>query len=308
VLVREGTLRPGQCVVCGPGAGRIRALRDDRGQQLPEAGPGTPVEVSGLDELPEAGDRLYVVDGLSRAKEIAEEVRQQRRAAALETAPKPRTLEALVQGEAEAGVPELTVIVKADVQGSVEVLKKTLAEFPAAKARLNVLHAAVGAVSEADVHLAKASGALIIGFHVVAEDRARQLADQLGVEVRPYRVIYELLDDLHKALAGLLAPVEREEVRGTAEVRQVFNVSRVGTIAGCHVTDGVIHRNHKVRLVRDGRVVIERKTIGSLKRFKDDAREVRAGFECGIKIQDYDDVKPGDIIQSYEVVEEAQEL
>ncbi len=308
VLVREGTLRPGQCVVCGPGAGRIRALRDDQGRQVKDAGPGTPVEVSGLDELPVAGDRLYQVSGLSQAKEIAEEVRQRRREEALVATPKARSLEALMLGQAEATVPELNVIVKADVQGSIEVLRKSLGEFPADKARLNILHAAIGAVTEADVHLAKASGAIIIGFHVVAEERARQLADQLGVEIRQYRVIYELLDDLHKALAGLLAPLEREEVRGSAEVRQVFSVSRVGVIAGCYVTDGVINRNHRVRLVRDGRVVVEGRPVSSLKRFKDDAREVRAGLECGIKIQDFDDLKPGDVVQAYEVVEVAQDL
>jgi translation initiation factor IF-2 len=308
VLVREGTLRSGQCVVCGPGSGRIRALRDDQGRTAKEAGPGTPVEVSGLDKLPSAGDRLYQVESLSEAKEIAEEVAQRRREESLVVAPKGRTLEALMLGQAEAQVPELNVILKADVQGSVEVLKKALGEFPATKARLNILHAGVGAASEADVHLAKASGAIIICFHVVPEERARQLAEQLGVEIRPYRVIYELLDDLHKALAGLLAPLEREEIRGAAEVRQIFNVSRVGVIAGCHVTDGVVNRAHRVRLVRDGRIIAEGKPIASLKRFKDDAREVRAGLECGIKIQDFDDLKPGDVIQAYELVEVMQDL
>jgi translation initiation factor IF-2 len=308
VLVREGTLRPGQCVVCGPGAGRIRALRDDRGKSVAEVPPGTPVEVSGLDELPSAGDRLYQVENLSQAKDIAQEVRAQRRTATLDATPKARTLEALVRDEAQSGIPELNVIVKADVQGSVEVLRKTLGEFPAEKVRLNVLHAGVGAVSEADVQLARASGAIIIGFHMVAEDRARQLAEQLGVQVRPYRVIYELLDDLHKALAGMLAPLEHEELRGTAEVRQVFSVSRVGAIAGCLVTDGVIQRAHKLRVVRDGRVVAEHKSVLSLKRFKDDAREVRAGLECGIKIQDFDDLKPSDVIQAYEVVQVMQDL
>jgi translation initiation factor IF-2 len=308
VLVREGTLRPGQCVVCGPGAGRIRALRDDQGRRVKEAGPGTPVEVSGLDELPSAGDRLYQVESLSQAKQFGDEVRQRRREESLVAAPKSRTLEALLLGQAEATVPELNVILKADVQGSVEVLRKSLGDFPAEKARLNILHAGVGAASEADVHLAKASGAIIIGFHVVAEERARQLADQLGVEIRQYLVIYELLDDLHKALAGLLAPLEREEIRGSAEVRQIFNITRVGVIAGCYVTDGIINRAHRVRLVRDARIVVEGKPIGSLRRFKDDAREVRAGFECGIKIQDFDDVKPGDVIQAYEVVEVMQDL
>jgi translation initiation factor IF-2 len=248
------------------------------------------------------------VESLSQAKQFGDEVRQRRREESLVAAPKSRTLEALLLGQAEATVPELNVILKADVQGSVEVLRKSLGDFPAEKARLNILHAGVGAASEADVHLAKASGAIIIGFHVVAEERARQLADQLGVEIRQYLVIYELLDDLHKALAGLLAPLEREEIRGSAEVRQIFNITRVGVIAGCYVTDGIINRAHRVRLVRDARIVVEGKPIGSLRRFKDDAREVRAGFECGIKIQDFDDVKPGDVIQAYEVVEVMQDL
>jgi translation initiation factor IF-2 len=309
VLVREGTLKPGQHVVCGPGAGRTRALRDHKGKTIKEASPGTPVEVSGLDALPQSGDTLYVVDSAAQAKAIAEEVRQQRREAELQTAaPKPKTLETLLSGESDTEIPELNVIVKADVQGSVEVLRQSMADLPDDKARLKILHAAVGAVSEADVHLAKASNAIVLGFHVVAEDRARQLADQLGVEVRTYQVIYELLEDLTKALAGLLAPVESEEMRGSVEVRQVFNVSRVGTIAGCLVSDGIVRRNHRVRLVRDGRVIVEGRGIGSLKRFKDDVREVRAGLECGIKIEGFDDVKPGDVIQAYEVVEVAQEL
>ena len=192
-----------------------------------------------------------------------------------------------------AEVPNLRVIVKADTQGSVEVLRKSLNDFPDDKAKLTVLHAAVGAITEADVNLAKASEALVIGFHVVADDRARQLADQVGVEIRLYRVIYEILDDVQKALVGLLEPEQKEEIRGAADVRQIFHVSKVGTIAGCLVTDGTIHRNHRARLIRDGRVVVEGKGLDSLKRFKDDAREVRAGLECGIKLQDFNDVKPG---------------
>ncbi len=310
VLVREGTLKPGQTIVCGPGAGRIRALVSDRGKQIKAAPPGTPVEVVGLTELPETGDSLYEVENLSEAKTTAEEVKTRRRQEALESAstPKPRTLEAILQSGIEAEVPELKVILRADVQGSIEVLKKSLASFPTEKAKLTVLQAAVGAISEADVHLAKASDALIIGFHVVAEDRARQLADQLGVEIRLYRVIYEILDDLQKALAGLLEPEHHEEARGTAEVRQVFNVSKVGTIAGCYVTGGIIGRNHKARLVRDGRIVVDNVNIGSLKRFKEDAREVRAGLECGIKLEGYDDLKPGDVIEAFELVEVRQEL
>jgi translation initiation factor IF-2 len=308
VLVREGTLRPGQCIVSGPGAGRIRALRDDQGRLVKEAGPGTPVAVSGLDELPAAGDRLYQVESLAEAKEIAEEVRAQRWEATLQAGPRPTALEALVRSVGAAEVPQLNVILRADVNGSVEVLKKALGGFPAGKAKLNILHAAVGAISEADVHLAKASDALVIGFHVVAEERARQLAEQLGVEIRLYRIIYEVLDDLHKALTGLVAPEHKEEIRGSVAVREVYHISRVGVVAGCYVSDGIVNRSHRVRLVRDGRVVLDGGEIASLRRFKDDAREVRAGLECGIKLQSFDDVKPGDVIQAYELVEVAQQL
>ncbi len=309
VLVRQGTLQTGQTIVCGPGSGRVRAMRDDRGKPLKKALPGTPVAVSGLDELPEAGDDLYVVPNLSTAKTIAEEVRETRRQSELAaaSAPKPRSLEALVLGD-DSEIPQLTVILKADTQGSIEVLLKSLEQFPDEKVRVNPLHTGIGAISEADVNLAKAAKAMIIGFHVVAEDRARQLADQLGVELRLYRVIYEILEDIEKSLTGMLEPEQREEVRGKAEVRQVFHISRVGTIAGCYVTDGTIHRNHRARLVRDGVVIAEGRPLASLKRFKDDAREVRAGFECGIRLADFNDVKIGDVIEAYEVVEVAQQL
>jgi translation initiation factor IF-2 len=308
ILVREGTLKPGQFVVCGPAFGRVRSLGDDRGRMVREATPGTPVALSGLNELPLAGDKLFQVDSLRQAEEIAEEVRQQRRTESLQSAGKPRTLESLLAGAADGEIPELNVIIKCDVSGSTEVLKKTLGDVPASKARLKILHTAVGAISEADVHLAKASNAMILGFHVVPEDRARQLADQLGVEVRTYRIIYELMDDLTKALQGLLEPIKKEEIRATVEVRQVFNVSKIGTVAGCYVTDGTINRNHRIRLVRDGRVIVESAGLASLKRFKDDAREVRAGLECGVKLENYDDIKPGDVLQALEVVEIAQEL
>ncbi|MBK8914155.1 MAG: translation initiation factor IF-2 [Phycisphaerales bacterium] len=308
VLVREGTLRPGQFVVCGPGAGRIRALIDDKGRRVNEAGPGTPVTVTGLDELPETGDRLFQVDSLDRAKTVAQEVRDQRRQASLAAVRRTRGLEELLAGATQGEVPTLNVILKADVQGSVDALKQKAAEFPADKVRLNLLHTGVGAISEADVRLAQASDAIVIGFTVVADDRARQLAEQVGVEIRTYRIIYEVLADIQKALEGLLEPIRREETRGKAEVRNIFNVSRVGTIAGCFVSDGSITRTSKVRLVRDGRIILERGSLQSLKRFKDDAREVRSGLECGMKIQDFDDVKPGDVIEAYEVVETAQSL
>lgn len=308
VLLREGTLKVGQVVVCGPGAGRVRLLLDHRGKRIKAAGPGIPVEVVGLDELPEAGDQLYAVDELSQAKRIAEEIRTRRREATLREMRQPLTLEELLSGSAEGEVPELNVILKADVQGSVDVLKQSLAKLSTERARLRILHAGVGAISEADVDLARASQALVIGFHVVAEDRARQLAESSGVELRLYRVIYELHDDLRKALEGLLEPELRAEVRGRAEVRQIFNVSRVGTVAGCLVSEGLVARQHRARLIRDGRVILEDYPISSLKRFKDDVREVRAGLECGIKLEGFDDVKPGDVIETYEMVEVAQRL
>ena len=298
VLVREGTLCTGQVVACGPGAGRVRALLDDRGRRVKQAVPGTPVQVVGLDELPGAGDSLYQVNDVSRAKEFASEVRQRRRQETLQVIRKPQSLEELLRGRQEGEVPELNIIVKADGQGSVDALCAKLESFPADKARVNILHAAVGAISEADVALAQASRAVAIGFHVVAEDHARRLADQAGVEIRLYRVIYEVEDDVRKALEGLLAPEERKEARGKAEVRQVFNISRGGTVAGCLVADGIVARNHRV----------EDAAIGSLRRFKDDVREVRAGLECGIKIEAYDDLKPGDVIEAFEKVEVAQRL
>jgi translation initiation factor IF-2 len=308
VLVREGTLRPGQIVVCGGGYGRIRMLRDDRGRRVKEALPGWPVEVGGLDELPHTADQMYQVDDLKQAKDIAEEMRQRRREAELEGLRKPRTLEALLAAGDESQIPELNLIIKADVQGSVDVLKNAVGELPREKAQSRILHAAVGAISEADVHLARASDAIIIGFHVVAEDRARQLAEELGVQIRLYRVIYEMLDDVHKALAGLLEPVQQQEVRGAAEVRKLFNITRVGVVAGCRVTSGVVYRNNLVRVIRDGRIVAEDRAIGSLKHVKDDVREVRAGLECGIKLEGFDDIKPGDVLEAYEVVQVAQEL
>ena len=308
VLVREGTLKPGQFVTCGPGAGRVRSLLDDRGKRVKSAEPGTPVEVYGLDDLPDTGDTLFVVKSLAHAKEVAGEIKTERREDSLRAVRKPATLEDLLRSTDEGEVPELNVIVKSDNQGSLEALLGKLAEFPEDKARLRVLHGGVGAVSEADVALAEASHALVIGFHVVAEDRARRTAEQCGVEVRQYRVIYEILDDVRKALEGLLAPDEKAQDRGRVDVRQVFNVSRVGTIAGCYVTDGVVGRNHRVRLTRDGRIVADRLAIDSLKRFKDDAREVRAGMECGIKLAGYDDVKPGDVMEVYELIEVAQTL
>ena len=307
VMVREGTLRNGSVVVCGPGYGKVRAMRDDKGRRIDKAGPATPVEITGLSDLPAAGDEFFEVDDLQQAKEVAEEVQRQRREAELS-----RLARATDMSEVFASVgdrlPELNLIVKADVGGSADVLKKQLSEIPSDRVKLNLLHVGVGAVSDGDVMLAAASQALIVGFNVVPDPQVQRLADEHRVQIRTYRVIYELEGDVRQALAGLLPTSERIESRGRAEVREVFNITRVGRIAGCLVRDGVIARNHMVRVLRDNVPIKEKAALASLKRFKEDAREVRAGLECGIRIDGFDDVKPGDVIESYEVVSVAGEL
>ncbi len=303
VLVREGTLRHGNTVVCGPGFGRVRALRNDQDETLKQVGPATPVEIMGLDAVPDAGDRLHVVKSLQQAKAIAEEIRQQRREASLSRRSKPKTLEELLSQREADEVPELNVIIKADMQGSVDVLTKTLNEIPSEEVRLNILHAAVGGVTESDVVLAAASEAAIVGFHVVADPIAQRLADDKSVSIRLYRVIYELTDHIRQALEGIMIPEIKLEVRGKAEVREVFRISRLGIVAGCLAIEGTIGRNHKVRVLRDLKVAREDADIASLRRFKDDVKEVRAGMECGIKLTNYDDLHPGDVLEAYEVVE-----
>ena len=317
VLVTEGILRPGAVVVCGGGSGKVRALLDDHGRRIQEAPPATPAEMSGLSELPEAGDHFYEVKDLRAAKAVGEETSQQRRLESLQTARKPGSLEELFRERELGRVPELNVIIRADVQGSVDVLRKTLGEIPSDQAKLNILHAGVGAVTEGDVLLAQASNAIIIGFHVVAESVAERLAAEKGVDIRLYRVIYDLTDDIRKALEGLLEPESKEEARGRAEVRDVFKISRVGAVAGCLVIDGVIARSHYLRVIRDGRIILpteddvrkgRHREVESLRRFKDDAREVRSGLECGIRVSGFDDLKAEDILESYEVTKVARKL
>lgn len=308
IMVQEGTLKPGDVVVCGSAYGRVRAMKDDKGKTLKKAGPSTPVELSGLSDVPRSGDKFYVIENQQRAKQIAEEVAAQRREQDLSRTAKPTNLESMLAGAAEGRIPLLSVIIRADVQGSVDVLKKTLMEIPDNQVRLNILHAGVGSVAESDIVLAKASGAIVIGFHVTADHTIQRLADQQGVDVRTYRVIYELLDDIRKALEGMLTPDEKLEHRGRAEVREVFHISRVGKIAGCIVRDGVIERSHVVRIIRDGVIIKDRIAIVSLRRIKDDVKEVRSGLECGIRIQDFDDMKPQDVIEAFEVIKVARVL
>ena len=308
LLVQDGTLKEGDIVVCGSGSGRVRAMRADTGKRIKTAEPSVPVTVTGLDALPEAGDRFYQVSDLKQAKAVAEERRHELRAQSLASVSKPKTLADLLKQQATGEVPVLSVIVRADVQGSMDVLKNQLAELPNDEVRLRILHAGVGAVTEGDVVLAQASSAIIIGFGVIADDHARRKADQVGVDIRLYRIIYDVTDDIKKALAGLLAPELKIERRGQASIREIFNITRVGTVAGCYVTDGTMVRNLKLRVVRDGVIVRDNAAFDSLKRFKDDVREVRAGMECGIKVAGFDDLKPGDVLEAYEVLELARTL
>ena len=307
LLVLDGTLRIGDVLLAGKGYGRVRRMVDANGLEVDEAGPATPVEVSGLDEVPEAGDRFYVTEDIDRARSVAEDRRARSRTESLAMAG-PVTLENLFSHIEAGEVNEVAFIVKGDVQGTVEALVASLNKQGTDEIRLNVIHHAVGGITTGDVTLAEASNAIIIGFNVVPDAKARKLAEKTGVDIRLYRVIYEILEDVRKVLSEGLAPEIRVETLGRAEVRQVFKVSRVGTIAGCYVTDGLAARNAKVRITRDNVVIEDERSLDSLKRFKDDAREVRAGMECGVKLAGYDDVKEGDILEFYRQVEIARHL
>jgi translation initiation factor IF-2 len=307
VLVQNGTLRIGDTLVCGPAYGRVRSITDDKGKQIQEAGPSSPVEVIGLESVPGAGDKFYVMADPNEAREIAEERKMSDRQGEIAQRSKV-TLENLYDTIQAGTVKELRVILKGDVQGSVDVLKQLLTEELSKEVKVRLLHAAVGGISESDVLLAEASDAIIIGFSVVPDETARKLAEDLGVEIRNYRIIYEITDDIRKALTGMLAPTKQDQVLGHAEIRQVIKVSKVGNIAGCIVTDGVLQRNNKYRLIRDGAVVSENLALDSLKRFKEDVKEVRGGLECGIKLAGYDDIKLGDRLEAYKTVDVARTL
>lgn len=303
VLVQDGTLKVGDIILAGSGYGRIRSLVNDRGEMIQEAGPSTPVIVSGLDELPNAGDKFFVTDDLERARAIAEE--RQTRERQLQLAGQTKVTLSNLLDTMKAGLTKIiNLIIKADVQGSVETLVKTVGEHNTQEVKVQVIHAAVGGITESDVELAAAtrdvnSNTVIIGFHVVPDESARQLAEQHHVEIRLYKVIYEILDDLKKALSGMLEPEVREKLHGHAEIRQIFKVSRVGNIAGCMVADGHIQRGSKIRLIRNAVVIVEDLSLESLKRMKDDVKEVKAGFECGLKLAGYDDIKIGDRLEAY---------
>jgi translation initiation factor IF-2 len=299
VLVMDGTLRVKDQIVCGESFARVRGMVDDHGNQVAEAGPATPVTVFGMDRLPMPGDKLFVVEDAKKAREVVET--RQRRARDLSLAERSAvTLETLSAKLAEQEREEIKLILKADVMGSLEPLRKELEGLSTAEVRVNLLHSALGGINESDVRLAETYGAVIVGFNTVADSSARQAAERGGVEIRYYDVIYQLLDDVRAAMEGLLSPEEVETIIGHAEVRALFKSSKFGTIAGCFVTDGVVKRNVKVRLARDGKVVHTGK-VSSLRREKDDVREVRAGFECGLTLQDYQDIKEGDILEFLQV-------
>ena len=296
VLVQNGTLRVGDNFIVGNTFGKVRAMFDDRSKPVEEAPPSTPVEVLGLEGLPQSGDMLMVAD-CEKARQIAEYREQRAREAALAKSSK-LSLEGLAEQIKTAGTKELPIILKADVQGSAEVLADTLTKLSTEKVKIKILHTGVGAINENDVLLASASNAVIIGFNVRPERKAQELADMEKIDIRLHSIIYELQDQIKKAMAGLLEPIIKETYLGRAEVRETFRVPKAGTVAGCYVLDGVIKREAEVRLVRDG-VQVYKGKIGSLKRFKDDASEVRHGMECGINIANFNDVKKGDVIEAF---------
>jgi translation initiation factor IF-2 len=307
VLVQNGTLKVGDIFVSGATWGRVRSMSDDRGKRAVESGPATAVEVTGFTDVPEAGDTFQAVGDEQKARTIVEFRQQETRKRELGATGARLSLDQLFSRIEKGEVKDLAVVLKADVQGSVEVLADAIQKISTQKVKLSVLHSGVGAISTNDVLLASASKAIIVGFNIRPERNAAELAEKEQVEIRLYTVIYELIDDLKKAMVGLLEPTFKEVARGRAEVREIFRVPKVGTIAGCHVLDGVIPRAATVRVVRDGRVVHEGK-IASLKRFKDDASEVRAGFDCGIGLERFQDLKPGDVIEAFAKEEVAPTL
>lgn len=306
VLIQDGTLRQGDIILCGKTFGRARLIINNRGIELKEAGPSTPVSVSDFSEVPEAGDKFYVVNDISKAREIAQERQKKDRETSL-VKQQHVTLDSLYSKIAEGNVKEIKIILKADYKGSVEVLKKALEELSTPEIKVRILHSGVGGITESDVLLADASDALIIGFYVTTEDKARILAEENGVDIRTYKIIYDATNEVKAAMEGMLEPEAKEVILGQVEIRQVYSISKVGNIAGCYVKTGKITRNSLVRLIRNNIIIYDGK-LESLKIVKDDVKEVKAGFECGLKIAGYNDIKVGDIVEAYEVQKIARVL
>ncbi|MDV7337974.1 translation initiation factor IF-2 [Terasakiella sp. A23] len=306
VMVQRGTLHIGDIFVVGTEWGRVRALVNDHGHHVKDSGPAMPVEVLGLQGTPSAGDQLVVVDSEAKAREVSQ-YRTNKDKAAKAAASGRGTLEELFSQIQAGEVKELPVLIKGDVQGSIEALSGTFEKLARDDVKVKVLHGAVGAINESDITLARASNALIIGFNVRANPQARELAKRDGVDIRYYSIIYDAADDVKRMMSGLLDPVYQEKFIGYAEIRETFNISRIGTIAGCMVTEGIVKRGAKVRLLRDN-VVVHEGALAQLKRFKDDAKEVKSGFECGMSFENYNDLKVGDMIECFEMEQIEQEI
>ena len=307
ILIQKGTLKIGDIIVAGTASGKVRAIIDDKGKSLEEATPSMPVEILGLTDTPDAGDLFSVVENERQAREIAEY--REKRSRNIRTAVINRgSLEDLFsKASGNSRLKELPVIIKADVHGSVEAIMGTMAKMVHDEVRLRILHAAAGSINESDVALAQASHAIILGFNVRANVQARMLADKEGVDIRYYSIIYNLVDDVKAALSGMLSPIMREQYLGTAEIRQIFSTSKTGKVAGCYVTDGMIKRGAHVRLLRDD-VVIHEGKLKTLRRFKEDVREVKDNYECGMAFENYEDIREKDKIEAYEIIEEKQTL
>lgn len=302
VLVQNGTLQVGDPIVAGSAYGKIRAMTDDKGRRVKKAGPSTPVEILGLSEVPSAGDSFYVAENDKQARQVAESIIAKNRENLIKETPQKVSLDDLFSQIQSGNVKELNIVVKADVQGSVEAVRQSLERLSNEEVRVRIIHGGVGAITESDVMLASASNAIIIGFNVRPEPAAKAFADEEKVDVRLYRVIYNAIEDITAAMKGMLDPIFEEQVLGHAEVRQLFKASGVGTIAGSYVKDGKFTRNCQVRIIRDGIVVYEG-DLESLKRFKDDVKEVAAGYECGLVFKKFNDVKEGDWIEAFTMVE-----
>jgi translation initiation factor IF-2 len=299
VLVQNGTLKVGDDFICGMFSGRVRALLDERGKIVKSAGPAIPVQILGLPGVPMAGDQMIVVEDASQARDIAQRrERLDREARSRRTSRGNVSLEDFMSQTAAGEKRQLRLLIKADQGGPAEALADSLGQLSTTEVSVDIVHRGVGAITESDILLAKASGAIIIGFHVRPDNNARQAAEREGVDIKLYRIIYEAVADVRSALEGMLRPESREVVVGEAEVRDVFKVARVGTIAGSYVRSGTITRGSRVRVIRDG-VEIYAGTLGSLRRFKDDAKEVKEGYECGIGVENFNDIKVGDILECY---------
>jgi len=307
LIVQKGTLRLGDVMLCGEAYGRIRAMYNERDEELEEAPPSTPVKVAGLDIVPGVGNQFMVLPDVDAAREAAEARRQKGRATVLANMGGKRTMEDILNAASEGEIRDLAVIVKADTPGSLEAIRSELAKFEHAEVRVKLLHEGVGGINESDVYLASASNAVIFAFHVIAEDRAQLLAQQEGVEIRRYNIIYEVMDEIHRILEGMLKPEQREVATGRAIVLRTFSITRFGTIAGCRVLNGNIERSSRIHLIREQRV-LNTYNIASLKREKDDAREVREGMECGIRLENFNDIKEGDLLEAFKIEEVKRKL